>query len=152
MICMTARFALNQLDAAEIAYADAFGTTAPVHIHGCQYGGVHERTRLLQRATRCGVPLRESDLGQKLLQVEGEYARLLGGTPREGFLWHQDGEESLAERIAIVEECLRLSKRRLMIEYGDGEDFPEKDAVSRFCLGDRMKLWLDRDGKVLWFE
>lgn len=96
------------------------------------------------------MPLRESELGQKLSQLEVEYVRLLGGKPRDGHLWYQDGEESLAERIAILEECIRLGKRRLMVEYGDGDGFPEMDAVSRLCLGDSMKLWLDRDGGVLW--
>lgn len=150
MPCMTLRIAMNELDDAETAYAEAFGAPPPIHIDGCRYGGCHERTRLVQRATRTGMPLLESALGQKLLELEGEYARCLGGTPTEGHLWYQDGEESLGERITILEECLRMGKRRLIVEYGDGDGFSEKDAVSRLCLGDRMKLWLDSDGRVLW--
>lgn len=141
---------MNELDDAEHAYAKTFGSPPPVHIDGDRHGGCHERTRLVMRAIRTGAPLQESEFGKKLLQLEGEYARNLGGTPKEGFLWHKDGEESLAERIAILEECLRLGKRRLMVEYGEGDDFPEKDAVSHLNFGDRGKLWLDHHGKVLW--
>lgn len=150
MICMTQRIAMCASEDAEKAYAEVFGTDPPEHIHGCQFGGIHERTKLVQRAVRTGVPLRESELGKKLALLEDEYATNLGGTSRIGHLWYQDGEESLAERIAILEDCLREGKRRLMVEYGTGEDFPEREAVSRLCNGDRMKLWLGPDGKVLW--
>ncbi len=150
MICMTQRIALRASEDADKAYSEAFGVEPPIHIQGCRFGGVHERTRLVQRAARSGVPLRESELGNQLARLEEEYARCLGGTPQEGPLWHRDGEESLAERIAILEDSLRQGKRRLMVEYGFGEDFPEREAVSRLCYGDRMKLWLGPDGKVLW--
>ena len=137
-------------DEAEAAYEAAFGMPPPEHILGNRLGGIRERTRLVERATSSGVPLTESEFGKKLSSLEEAYTLRLGGTPRIGFLWFQDGEESLGERIAILEECLRLGKRRLMVEYGDGEGFPEAEAVSRLCMGDRMKLWLDRDGNVLW--
>lgn len=150
MVCMTLRIAANALEDAEKAYTEAFSAAPPEHILGNRHGGIHERSSLVERAVRTGVPLVESELGSKLAHLEGEYTRRLGGSPKIGFLWYQDGEESLAERIAILEECLRTGKRRLMVEYGDGEDFPERAAVSRLSFGDRMKLWLGLDGRVLW--
>lgn len=150
MTCMTGRIKMNRLDDAEAAYAEAFGMAPPDHIHGNRHGGLDERARLVELATSSGAPLAESELGKRLVTLEGEYADRLGGTPKIGFLWYQDGEDSLADRVTILEECLQTGRRRLMVEYGEGDGFLEKDAVSRLCLGDRMRLWLDRDGKVLW--
>lgn len=150
MSCATLRFAMNNLEDAEQAYAKTFGSPPPEYIEGDRYGGCHERSRLVTRAIRTGTPLQESELGKKLLQLEVEYARNLGGTPQEGVLWHENGEESLVQRIAILEESLRLGKRRLMVEYGMGDDFPEHDAVSHLSFGNRRKLWLDHHGNVLW--
>lgn len=148
-MCMTGRVKMSRLDDAEAAYAEAFGMAPPEHIRGDRYGGVDERARLLERAIRSGVPLAESEFGNRLSTLEAEYVDCLGGAPRVGFLWYKDGEDSLAERIAILEECLRTGRRRLMVEYGEGDEFPEKEAVSHLCLGVLRKLLLDGDGKVL---
>lgn len=150
MSCATLRFAMNNLEDAEQAYVKTFASPPPEYIEGDRYGGCHERSRLVMRAIRSGTPLQESELGKKLLQLEIEYARNLGGTPQVGFLWHENGEASLVQRITILEECLRLGKRRLIVEYGMGDNFPEKDAVSQFSFWDRRKLWLDHHGNVLW--
>jgi hypothetical protein len=55
---------------------------------------------------------------------------------------------------AEFKAALRLFARKgfklgqVMLAFEGG--FPEMQAVSRLCLGDRMKLWLERDGGVPW--
>ena len=149
MICMTLRIRLNELEDAEKAYLERFGHAAPEHIHGAQYADDIERTKLLKRAVGQNLPLSESEYGIELKSLEEEYSARFGATPQIGRLWYRAGERDLQYRIAVLKESLDTGRRRLMIEYGEGEHFPP-ELIPKEITTERIKeIWLDSEGRPI---
>ena len=149
MICMTLRIRLNELEGAEKAYLEKFGYAAPEHIRGAQYADDIERTKLLKRAVGMNMPLSESEYGKEMKLLEGEYATRFGVAPQIGRFWYKASEGDLQYRIAILKESLEAGRRRLMIEYGEGERFPPEWFPEEITSARMKEIWLDDEGRPI---
>lgn len=149
MVCMTLRIRLNDLEDAEKAYLERFGHAAPEYIHGAQYADDIERTKLIKRAVGQNVPLSASEYGNALNSLEAEYSTRFGAAPQIGRLWYKAGEGDLRHRISILKESLETGRRRLMIEYGEGERFPPELLPAEITKARMEEIWLDDEGKPI---
>ncbi len=146
---MTLRIRLNELEDAEKAYLERFGHAAPEHIHGARYADDIERTKMIKRAVGQNIPLSESEYGKELKSLEEEYSARFGAAPQIGRLWYRAGEGYLQHRIAILKESLETGRRRLIIEYGEGERFPPEWLPEEITAEQMKKIWLDSEGRPI---
>lgn len=147
--CATPIFQASVLKDAHQAYLKKFGGPAPTYLSGYFTDRPLYRAEIIQRAVDSGTPLCESPSGQRLIALESEYANRFGVQPRTGFLWFGTDEDTVQERIAIIEECLSSGRRRLAVEFGKGDVISWESLPEDCSHGLLKQMWLDDSGNPI---
>lgn len=86
-------------------------------------------------------------MGEELKALQGAYLTRFGAKAHTPPLMSNDSKEEIRQQIDWLNASLTRGKRRLMLEFGDGSNFPPAVLPDGLNTEGLEEIWLDASGR-----